>query len=324
MKMLVFGTGMIVNDFLQGYKELNLEKVYLCGRNKEKVDVLVDKFDLDQGFYDVEAALQSDADVAYVGLPNNLHFEYAKLSLEAGKNVIVEKPFMTNESECIKIWDIAKNCKKMIFEAALVFYFPAYKAMVEDLPTLGEIHNADLNFSQYSSRYERFLNDDIAPALNIENCGGALMDLNVYNVNLLVGLFGKPKKCQYFATIKKNIDVSGTALLDYGCLKANCVASKSTSAPRHVIFQGEKGMLHLPSSMSRAYEYKIEYNDGKVCVRDFRDGHHRMFHEFREFFQIIENNDRNMCEKIMNRSFQTLQILDDLRACESIVFESDK
>lgn len=318
MKLLIFGTGMIVNDFLNGVEEMPFDKVYLCGRTKEKVDEMVEKFSLDGAFYNVSDALASDAEVAYVGLPNNLHFEYAKASLEAGKHVIVEKPFMTTEAEAQEIFAIARKAQKFVFEAALVFYFPAYKALAEDLATLGEIHLVDSNFSQYSSRYDRFLNGDIAPALNIKNCGGALMDLNVYNINLCVGLFGAPDKATYSATTKGGIDVSGVALLEYGPVRASCIASKSTSAPRHITIQGEKGSIYLPSSTSRAYEYRIDYNDGKTIVRDFRDEHHRMYHEFCEFANIIADQNAEAFEEIASRSLITMKVLDTCRKSANI------
>lgn len=103
MKLLIFGTGMIVNDFLDGVDEMPFDKFYICGRTKEKVDNIVKRFKLSKAFYDVDEALRSDAEVVYVGLPNNLHFEYAKKSLEAGKHVIVEKPFMPTLKEANEI-----------------------------------------------------------------------------------------------------------------------------------------------------------------------------------------------------------------------------
>lgn len=103
MKLLIFGTGMIVNDFFDGVAEMPFDEFYLCGRTKEKVDNLVDKFNLSKAYYDIDEALQSDAEVVYVGLPNNLHFEYARKSLEAGKHVIVEKPFMANLKQAKEI-----------------------------------------------------------------------------------------------------------------------------------------------------------------------------------------------------------------------------
>ncbi|MGI6510748.1 MAG: hypothetical protein ACOX1L_09295 [Erysipelotrichaceae bacterium] len=35
------------------------------------------------------------------------------------------------------------------------------------------------------------------------------MDLNVYNVHYLVGLFGKPDEVKYYPNIEYNIDTSG-------------------------------------------------------------------------------------------------------------------
>jgi len=40
------------------------------------------------------------------------------------------------------------------------------------------------------------------------------MDLNVYNIHTLVGLFGKPKKVYYEANIERGIDTSGILTLD--------------------------------------------------------------------------------------------------------------
>ena len=41
------------------------------------------------------------------------------------------------------------------------------------------------------------------------------MDLNVYNIHFVVGLFGAPNKVEYFANIEKGIDTSGVAILEY-------------------------------------------------------------------------------------------------------------
>lgn len=324
MKLLIFGTGMIVNDFLQGIDELNLDSVYIYGRTAEKANALKEKYNLDKAFNNIDDALASDADVAYVGLPNNLHFEYAKAALEAGMHTIIEKPLMPNLKQAQEIKKIADENHKFVFEASLAFYFPIYKQLVKDLPSLGEIHLADLNFSQYSSRYARFLNDDIAPALNIKNCGGALMDLNVYNINLMVGLFGEPEEITYTATIKHDIDVSGIAILKYKNMQASCIASKSTSAPRHITIQGEKGHIILPKSMSRAYKYTINYNDEKEVLRDCTDNHHRMYHEFVEFFDVIEKQDSERYNKYIDRAIITSKVLDECRKSIRLKFDCDQ
>ncbi|SUM35254.1 Uncharacterised protein [Staphylococcus gallinarum] len=66
--------------------------------------------------------------------------------------------------------------------------------------------------------------------------GGALMDINVYNVHLAVGLFGKPKGVAYFANVEKNIDTSGILQLDYDNLKVVCIGAKDSSSDNQFLY----------------------------------------------------------------------------------------
>lgn len=52
------------------------------------------------------------------------------------------------------------------------------------------------------------------------------MDLNVYNIHFVVGLFGAPNKVEYFANIEKGIDTSGVAILEYQHLKQSVLVLK--------------------------------------------------------------------------------------------------
>lgn len=73
----------------------------------------------------------------------------------------------------------------------------------EHLDQLGDIKIVECNYSQYSSRYDAFKRGDIAPAFNPKMGGGALRDLNIYNIHFVVGLFGRPKTVQYLANVEK-------------------------------------------------------------------------------------------------------------------------
>ena len=57
----------------------------------------------------VEAMLQSDAEVIVVNTPVQTHYEYAKMALNAGKNVIVEKPFTINVAEARELVELANE-----------------------------------------------------------------------------------------------------------------------------------------------------------------------------------------------------------------------
>ena len=49
------------------------------------------------------------------------------------------------------------------------------------------------NYSQYSSRYDAYLEGDITHSFDPAYYGGSLYDINVYNIHYCVGLFGEPK-----------------------------------------------------------------------------------------------------------------------------------
>jgi len=63
-----------------------------------------------------ELLAMPDIDIIVVSTPNNFHCKYALMALEAGKNVLCEKPVMMNAAELEKVLDMAKKTGK-IFSA---------------------------------------------------------------------------------------------------------------------------------------------------------------------------------------------------------------
>ena len=57
----------------------------------------------------------------------------------------------------------------------------------ELLPRIGRVKLVQCNFSQYSSRYDAFCAGETPVSFDPECAGGALMDLNVYNISYIVG-----------------------------------------------------------------------------------------------------------------------------------------
>lgn len=194
MKLAILGTGMIVKDFLTIKDQLSFEKVYILGTEAtcEETEELKEKYGLDKTYYDYDEMLSSDADTVYVALPNFLHYSFARKALEAGKHVILEKPGTSNEREFQELVEIAKEHGSILLEAMTVHYMPAYKSVQKQIDKLGDLKIVSLNYSQYSSRYDRFKKGEVLPVFDPAKAGGALMDLNVYNIHFAVGLFGRP------------------------------------------------------------------------------------------------------------------------------------
>lgn len=326
MKLGIVGAGMIVKEFLSItplLKDVELEAI--CGnkRSEAKVTELKNKYGIKNALYSYEELLKADVDVVYIGLPNNLHFEYAKKALEANKNVIVEKPFTSTYEEAVILNDLAKEKKLFIFEAITTLYLPNYKKIKELVSTLGNIKIVQCNYSQYSSRYDSFKEGNILPAFNPEASGGALMDLNIYNIHYAVGLFGKPKNVEYYPNIERGIDTSGVLVLDYENFKCVCIGAKDCKAPIANNIQGDKGCIYQDTPTNVCKGFELLMNDGTSSKINENNYEHRMVNEFIEFFDIIKNNDLEGCYNMLDHSLIVTEVQTIARRKGGVVFPAD-
>lgn len=326
MKLGILGTGMIVKDLLRTIDEIQLEKIYILGtvKTKEETELLVESYHLDQAFYDYDELLKSDIDTVYVALPNHLHYAFSKKALEMGKHVIIEKPITSNAKELTHLISVAKNHQCMIFEAMNIHYLPAFRSLQENLSKVGKIKIVSFNYSQYSSRYNAFKEGTILPAFDYHKSGGALMDIHVYNINAIIGLFNLPKTTQYLANVEKGIDTSGTMLYDYGSFKVVSIGAKDCKAPIYSTIQGDEGVLVINKPVNQMVEYTFIDNQGNETNYHFDEGKHRLYYEFIEFKRMIERKDYQQQEKMLNLSLEISRIMEKARQQQNIVFDADR
>ena len=261
--------------------------------------------------------------LVYIALPNNLHFKFAKKALEANKNVIIEKPMTSTYKEALILSDLARERKLFIFEAITNQYLPNYKKIKELLPTLGNIKIVQCNYSQYSSRYNSFKEGNVLPAFDPNFSGGALMDLNIYNIHYVVGLFGKPKNVEYYPNIERGIDTSGVLILDYDKFKCVCVGAKDCKAPIANNIQGDKGCIYQDTPANVCKSFELLMNDGTSSLINENNYEHRMANEFIEFVDIIKNNDFKKCYKMLEHSVIVSEVQTIARNKSGIIFPED-
>ena len=252
MKISIVGTGMIATEVISllktEVKGIEITSIF-SHSNEEKAESLAKMNHIERIYTDYAQLLKEDkANFVYIALVNNAHYEFTRMALEAGRNVIVEKPFTLTVAEAEELATMARERKLYLFEAISPLHTPNFRMVKDSLKKIGPIHFVQCNFSQYSSKFKRYLQGDIAPAFNPELGGGALNDLNVYNINIVIGLFGQPTATQYFANRGHNgIDTSGVMVLSYPTMTATCTAAKDSSSPSFILIQGEKGWIHIPT-----------------------------------------------------------------------------
>lgn len=326
MKLGIIGAGMIVKEFLTITPHLNdLELTAIYGRKsaEEKMNEFKNKYEIKNIFYDYDQLLNSDVDTVYIALPNNLHFQFAKKALEANKNVITEKPMTSTYREALILSELAIERKLFIFEAITNQYLPNYKKIKELLPTLGNIRIVQCNYSQYSSRYNSFKEGNVLPAFDPKFSGGALMDLNIYNIHYVVGLFGKPKNVEYYPNIERGIDTSGVLILNYDKFKCVCIGAKDCKAPIANNIQGDEGCIYQDTPANVCERFELLMNDGTSSLINKNNYEHRMVNEFIEFTDMIKNNDLEKCYKMLEHSLIVSEIQTIARNKSGIIFPKD-
>ena len=314
MNLGIVGAGMIVKDFLSFSHELpEIKLEAIVARNIENLKNLQNTYNIKQIYTDLDECLSSPRiDTIYVAVPNNLHYSVAKKALEAGKNVICEKPFTLNYHETVELFELAESKNLILIEAITNQYLPNYIEIKENLSQIGNIRLVECNFSQLSSRYEAFKKGIIAPVFDKNQGGGVLGDLNIYNIHFVVGLFGAPKNSKYYPNIVREVDTSGILILEYDEFKVVCIAAKDTYNNSYANIQGDKGLIKVIGTLNEVPNYIIKNNEVEMKVN--KNIHkHRMYSEFKKFIDVIDNKDFDFMQKQKKHSLAVMEIFDKSR-----------
>ena len=326
MKLGIVGTGTIVEEVLPQLSGWNWQVSALCGtpRSQGKVTELCGQYEIPSAYTDYAAMLrEAEMDAVYVAVPNFLHYAFVRQALEAGRHVIVEKPMTSNYREAVELSAIAREKKLFLFEAITTLYLPNYQKLRELLPRVGTVKLVSCNFSQYSRRYDAFRSGTILPAFDPEKSGGALMDLNLYNLHWILGLFGAPQSAVYQPNMERGIDTSGILTMAYPGFQAVSIAAKDCAAPWSYVIQGTDGYLKQDTPANFCGPVTLHLNDG---TEERFDGNpsSRMEPEFRMFADCMANGDYGYCEMALERSLLVSKTQTEARINAGILFPADR
>lgn len=181
-------------------------------------------------------------DVIWIGTPDACHGEHAKLALNAGKPVLVEKPFCANPSEAAEVYELSKKKQLFCMEGMWTRFVPSMMHTL-NLITAGTIGAVKLVQSDFGCKFP-------IPA-------GALNALGVYNLALHHMVYDQHTPNQKMA-IPSELYASGTlrsdgmtddqvgGVLQFGDSQLSTfAASLLVNSPNEAIIVGEKGRIRL-------------------------------------------------------------------------------
>ena len=328
MKVGILGAGMIVHDlltFIHQVEGVELTAICALPEEKEKIEDMAKEHHITSTYVNYDEMLKDEqVEVVYIAVNNHLHYEMSMKALKAHKHVICEKPFTSNVAELEELNAVAKAEHLLLLEAISTQYLPNVLKMKELLSKVGNVKIVSANYSQYSSRYNAFKEGKILPAFDVNKSGGALMDLNIYNIHLLVALFVEPQHVENHANIEKGIDTSGIITLDYGTFKAVLIGAKDCKAPIMTSIQGDQGCLVLDTPANNTSRFKLLKNDKSEYDYDEQHGQHRMYFEFVEFVKIFEQKDFDRAQEMMKKSLIAMKIATLARKSAGVEFPADQ
>ncbi len=317
MNLAVLGAGYIVPEFLEAVRSVSaFEVTEIFGReqSREKVTNFAESRRIEKTCFDYDELLDDESiDVVYVALPNNLHYEYAKKALQHGKHAIVEKPFTATYNEAEDLIKTAQENHVMVFEAISNIYTPNYLETKDLVPDLGDIKLIQVNFSQFSHRYDQFKAGAMFPVFDPKQCGGALMDLNVYNIHFVTGIFGMPDNIYYYPNMERGIDTSGVLIMEYPSFVCSCIGAKDCMAPFSVTIQGDKGCIYSTDAANVYNSFYYKLNGGIAEEYSLNRGRHRLYYELRAFADMILKDDREKAQETDKQTLTVMQVLDEAK-----------
>lgn len=163
-------------------------------------------------FEGYETLIKSDTiDAVYIPLPPALHYKWAKLALECGKHVFIEKPSTTCYADTKRLVDIASVNSLAIHENYMFVYHKQLKAL-DDIIASGAI--GEVRLYRISFGFPRRPVGDFRYSKKLG--GGALLDAGGYTIKYARYLLGESARmlCASVQYIDEyDIEIGGAAMM---------------------------------------------------------------------------------------------------------------
>lgn len=244
LRVGIIGAGWIADKMAEALSPLDeAEVLAIASRSLEKARQFADERGISRAYGSYEELVEDpDVDLVYVATPHSHHYPHARLALEHGKPVLMEKAFTANAREAEALLTLARERHLFITEAIWTRYMPLSMKVKEimDSGIIGEPRILTATLCYEMEQKERIIRPDL--------CGGALLDLGVYVLNFARMYFGTdivrtvtncylgPSGMDMMESISLSFRDGRMANLQAGCLTLN---------DRQGIISGKEGYIRI-------------------------------------------------------------------------------
>ncbi|GAA5197055.1 Gfo/Idh/MocA family oxidoreductase [Microbacterium jejuense] len=259
----ILGPGGIARAFTSDLRTAGLDVAAVGSRRLESAQAFAADFGIPHahGSYE-DLVADPDVDIVYVATPHPMHAGQALLALEAGKHVLVEKPFTLNAAEAEAVREAAAERGLLAMEAMWTRYLPHMIRIREIVASgvLGEIRAVTADHTQR-------ITSDPAHRLNaLELGGGALLDLGIYPVSFAWDILGEPLTVVASARLgETGADTEIATIMAHanGALSTTLTSSRS-AGPNTASIVGTDARIDIDRVWYTPTSFRVVAPDGSV------------------------------------------------------------
>ena len=319
----VLGTGSIAAQFARDLVHLPAARIVAVGsRTQESADRFADAHDIEvrHASY-ADLVLEEQVDAVYVATPHPVHRECALLAIDAGKPVLVEKPFALNAIEAQEIVRAARDAGTFCMEAMWTRFLPYVVAIRELIAAgrLGELRSVRADFG------ELFPVDATHRAYAPELGGGALLDLGVYPVSFAMMLLGPPTDIKALHhEAPTGVDGQTVVVMRHenGALsQSSC--SFEAKASNTASIHGALGRIEVDGDFYAHSAFRIITSDGDVEVVDIPHVGRGLRHQAAEVARCLAAGLTESPVLTLDDTLAVMETMDEVRRQIGLVYPGE-
>lgn len=259
----ILATGGIASAFASDLRTSGRDLVAVGSRSQSSADAFAAKFDIPHAHSSYQALVADpDVDIIYVATPHPMHHADAKLALENGKHVLVEKAFTVNRTEAEDLQRIAAERGLLAMEAMWTRYLP-HMVRIREILAAGELGE----IRAVSADHTQLITDDPAHRLNdLKLGGGALLDLGIYPISFIWDILGAPTSIQATARlIETGADSEVATIMTHdGGAVSTSLSSSRAAGPNAASIIGTEARIDIDRVWYTPTTFRVVTPDGTV------------------------------------------------------------
>jgi len=264
----IIGLGNVALKFAEAFKDSNNSKLKAVSSNTEdKINKFQKKFNIakDYCFNKYEDLLDcKEIDIVYIALPNSMHKEWVRKSIERKKNILIEKPAFIDLSQIENIKKKILNNNLFFSESFIYRHSPQIFEVLELLKnnTIGELKSMVSNYGTNLLTKKNIFGlikkkkiDNNNRIYNKKLGGGAILDLGCYPVSLSMLVASTISKidCEKIRVVDKikemgssKVDVNSHARIEFeNGFVSDVNTSFSKEIGKETVIIGSEGLLKI-------------------------------------------------------------------------------